>query len=143
MPVGDTAAGEVVGRHLDLYRITLQNAYAKLPHLAAKCGENIVTAVDGYAKCGIGKNFRDCPLQLDGFLLGHALAFLAIAAGVSPASRGRLALAGFTRLYVETLLSEIGEEPRADHLSLELLEGPVQPIAFFDNNVGHSLSHHR
>jgi len=64
-PKGDSAAGEVVGRKLDLDTIAGEDADVVLAHLSGDTSEDTVAIVELHPKHRAGERFDDLALDLD------------------------------------------------------------------------------
>lgn len=71
--VGDAAAGEVVGRKLDLDPVAGQDADVELAHFAGNVGQHFVTVFQLDAEHGVGQGFLHHAVDLNGAFFGHKL----------------------------------------------------------------------
>src|ERR1043165_5432683 len=66
-----SAARQVVWRDLDRHPVSLENANAKPPHVAAERRQDVVTVGELDAKGRVGEDFGDLSLELDWFFFRH------------------------------------------------------------------------
>jgi hypothetical protein len=64
-PEGDSAAGEVVGRELDLHTVAGEDANVVLAHLSGDASEDTVAIVELHPEHRAGERFDDLTLDLD------------------------------------------------------------------------------
>src|SRR3954453_2909551 len=71
VPVGDSAAVQVVGRELDLHPVTRKDADVVAAHLARDVAEDLVIVVQLDAEHRVGQRLGDLALHLDFLFLRH------------------------------------------------------------------------
>src|SRR5262245_51273570 len=74
-PVGDPAAGEVVGRQLDPDAVTRQDPDEVHPELAADVGKDAVAVLKLDGEHRVGERLDNRPFHFDRISLGHSSVF--------------------------------------------------------------------
>ncbi|KAF5292107.1 hypothetical protein FQR65_LT20328 [Abscondita terminalis] len=70
--VGDTALGEVVGGHFDLYLVASQDADVILAHATGNMGNDFVAVFQFDPEHGVGQGLSDRAFKFDGIVFRHA-----------------------------------------------------------------------
>jgi hypothetical protein len=73
VPVGDSAAGQVVWRHFDGHPIAFEDADTKAAELARDRRENRSSVFEGNAKRGARKDFGDGPFEFNQIFFGDTI----------------------------------------------------------------------
>ena len=71
MAESNSALGQIIGRHLDIYLIADQNADAELTHLAGGACDDFVVVLEFHPEHRVGQLFRDGARKLQQFFFGH------------------------------------------------------------------------
>ena len=73
MPVGDSAAGQIVWRHFDGHAIPFEDADAEAAKFARDGRENRGSVFEGHAKRRARKDFGDGPFEFNQVFFGDTI----------------------------------------------------------------------